>query len=51
MFTDCVVNADTLQTIPKSQIGELITHLSTDRMDEVNQAVIFALGLDSWLDI
>lgn len=49
MLTDCVVNADTLQTVPKAMLGEFITHLSADRMDEVKHAVHFALGFDSWL--
>ncbi len=47
MFTECVVNLDNLQTIPKAKIGQLITTLSTERMAEVKRAISFALGFDS----
>jgi len=50
MLNECVVNVDSLQTVPKSQLGELITQLSPVRMAEVKQAVNFALGFDDWLD-
>lgn len=42
--TDCAVNLDHLQTIPKSHIGALIARLSPERMPEVQAAVQFALG-------
>ncbi len=48
MLTECVVNADSLQTVPKQQLGELITQLSAVRMAEVKQAIDFALGNDVW---
>lgn len=44
VFEECVVNAYNLQTIPKSQAGELITQLSPERMREVRAAIEFALG-------
>jgi mRNA interferase MazF len=47
MLTECAVNCDNLQTVPKAQIDGLITTLSSLRMQEVNQALAFALGLDS----
>jgi mRNA interferase MazF len=47
MFAECVVNADNIQTIQKSQLGELITELSPERMREVRQAIEFALGFDA----
>ena len=37
---------DNIQTIPKSKLGDLIAYLSLDRMEEVNRALSFALGLD-----
>ncbi len=49
MFTECAVNLDNIQTVPKSKLGDLITYLSPDRMQEVIQAVSFALGFDSLL--
>jgi len=45
MFTNCVVNLDNIQTIPKAQLGELITSISRVRMEEVDQAIVFALGI------
>jgi len=35
LFTDCAVNLDNIQTVPKSRIGALITYLSPTRMDQV----------------
>jgi mRNA interferase MazF len=37
------VNLDHLQTVPKEKIGGLVTTLSTDRMDEIRSALLFAL--------
>ena len=47
LFTNCAANLDNLQTVPKSQLDGLITTLSTLRMQEVNQALAFALGMDT----
>ena len=47
MFAECVVNADNIQTIQKSQLSELITELSPERMREVRIAIEFALGFDA----
>jgi len=46
MPSDCAVNLDHLQTIPKNKVGALLTTLSDHRMDEVQRAVDFALGFD-----
>jgi mRNA interferase MazF len=43
----CVVNLDNLQTVPKSGIGTLLTVLSPDKMRAVEQALCFALGIDT----
>lgn len=43
----CAANFDNLQTVPKSHIGDRITRLSAQRMDEAAQAVSFALGFDA----
>lgn len=42
----CVVNLDNIQTIQKRQLGSVITTLSSSRMEEVEQAICFALGMD-----
>jgi mRNA interferase MazF len=47
LLSDCAANLDNLQTVPKAQIDGLITTLSSLRMQEVNQALAFALGMDS----
>ena len=47
MLTECAVNLDNIQTVPKAKIGPLITVLSSERMQEVKQAVSFALGFDT----
>lgn len=41
----CVVNLDDLTTIPKSLIRERIAVLSAERMQQVDEAVRFALDL------
>jgi mRNA interferase MazF len=46
LLTDCAANFDNLQTVPKPQIGLLITSLSLLRMREVSRAIRFALGMD-----
>ena len=46
MPSDCAVNLDHLQTIPKNKVGALLTTLSDQRMAEVQRAVDFALGFD-----
>jgi len=45
----CVVSLDNLQTVQKHQIGALITTLSSLRMQDVEQALCFALGMDRFL--
>ncbi len=41
----CVVNLDTLMTIPKQFLGNRICELSADKMDQVHQAIKFSLDL------
>ncbi len=48
--TECAINCDNLQTIPKAKIGALITILSIAQMAEVKESISFALGFDA-LDI
>ncbi|MGQ9492041.1 MAG: type II toxin-antitoxin system PemK/MazF family toxin [Anaerolineae bacterium] len=49
LAAECAINFDHLQTVPKANLGALIGALSPDRMLEVERAVAFALGFDSWL--
>jgi mRNA interferase MazF len=51
LLTDCAVNLDNIQTVPKLQIGSLITSLSPFKMREVSQAIRFALGMDEMREI
>ncbi len=46
-MTECAVNVDNLQTIPKVNLDEYLTSLSFERMSEVRRAIEFALGFDS----
>jgi mRNA interferase MazF len=43
----CAANFDNIQTVPKSNIGDRITRLTTRRMKEARAAVAFALGFDA----
>ena len=47
MPEECVVNVDSIMTIPKSLLAERITVLSHDKMALVNRAILFALDIDS----
>lgn len=42
----CVANFDHVQTVPKNNVGDFITRLSTERMDQARAALLFALGFD-----
>jgi mRNA interferase MazF len=41
----CVVNLDTITTIPKASLGRLIAPLAPAKLAAVEQALRFALGL------
>ena len=43
----CAANLDNLQTVPKAKIGALLTVLAPAKMQAVEQALCFALGIDS----
>lgn len=45
MKRDCAINFDHIQTVTKSKIGALITKLSQDKLEEVQKAIQFSLGL------
>ena len=42
----CVVNLDDITTLPKVLIKQRITDLSTEKIQQVDQAIRFALDLD-----
>jgi mRNA interferase MazF len=45
MPRDCVINFDHIQTVSKGRIGSLITTLSSEKLKQVREAVLFALHL------
>ncbi|MBE0618904.1 MAG: type II toxin-antitoxin system PemK/MazF family toxin [Proteobacteria bacterium] len=42
---DCAINCDHIQTVSKGRLGPLIATLSQQRMEEVAEAIQFALAL------
>lgn len=49
ILLESAVNLDNLQTIPKSNLGGLIAILSPGKMEAVERALCFALGMDHLL--
>jgi mRNA interferase MazF len=45
MKNDCAINFDHIQTVSKRKIGSLITILSTVKLEQVSEAIQFALNL------
>lgn len=45
MRNDCAINFDHIQTVSKSNIGSMVTALSKDKLNEVRDAINFALNL------
>jgi len=45
MPKECAVNCDHIQTVSKGKIGSRITTLSHEKMDQVREAILFALNL------
>lgn len=43
----CAANFDNIQTVPKNNLGDRITRLTTRKMKEARAAVAFALGFDA----
>ena len=46
MPDDCVVNLDSILTVPKSLLSERIALLTREKMTEVREAALFPLDLD-----
>ena len=49
MVQECVVNFDNLFTVPKMRLEKRITILSAERMEDVDKALAFALGMNRFL--
>lgn len=47
LSTECVANFDNLQTVPKANLGSLITILFPNQLTKVDQAIAFTLGMDA----
>ena len=45
MQNDCAINCDHIQTVSKTKVGSMITSLSKEKLNEVREAVNFALNL------
>lgn len=48
MSEACVVNFDHIQTVPQKKIGQLITTLNAEKLEQVGSALDFALGVDEF---
>ena len=46
MPRECAINLDHVQTVSRGKIGARMTSLALDRMAEVREALLFALGFD-----
>ncbi|MCP4164863.1 MAG: type II toxin-antitoxin system PemK/MazF family toxin [Chloroflexi bacterium] len=46
VLSPSAVNLDNIQTVDKRKLGSRLTKLSSERMDEVDSALCFALGVD-----
>ena len=47
MPMECAINCDHIQTVSKGKIGSVITTLSSEKLQEVRRAILFALDLSS----
>ena len=45
MTKDCAINFDHIQTVSKGRIGSIITTLSPNKLEQVREAIQFALDL------
>lgn len=45
MPKDCAINCDHIQTVSKEKIGSQMITLSSEKMDQVREAILFALNL------
>ena len=45
MPKNCAINFDHIQTVSKGKVGSFISTLSPQKMEQVRQAILFALSL------
>jgi mRNA-degrading endonuclease toxin of MazEF toxin-antitoxin module len=50
MKNDCAINLDHIQTVSKGKIGALITELSSTKLNQLRQALNFALGFSEEIE-
>jgi len=48
MPTDCVINCDQIQTLPRHRIGELVTRLNDAKLEELESALLYAMGFKTY---
>ena len=41
---ECIINCDQIQTLPRHKLGDRITELSVEKLEEVEHALLYALG-------
>ena len=46
VLTECIVNLDNIQTVPKHRLSKVITHLSDEKMQEIFKAIHFAFDFN-----
>ena len=46
MPKECAINLDHIQTVSKGKIGSLIVSLSLAKLEELRDALLFAMGFD-----
>jgi len=45
MRKDCAINCDHIQTVSKGKVGSLVTTLTPEKLEQVRDAVRFALNI------
>ena len=46
MKNTCLINLDRITTVPKTALGNVIAHLSEEKMEGVLEAIKFAFGFE-----
>lgn len=46
LTTECVINLDNIQTVPKNKLSKTVAHLSDERMREVFEAIKFVFDFE-----
>jgi mRNA interferase MazF len=48
MPAECVINCDQIQTLPRHKIGDLVTQLSDAKINEIQNALLYATGFKTY---